>query len=462
MTIENIMTNEKTKDASIHGEWSSTWGFILATTGAAVGLGNLWKFPYIAGSHGGGAFVLVYLLCIILIGAPLLITELTLGRLGRQNPIDSIKDLAIRSNVRKEWKYVGVLCVITGLLVLSFYSVIAGWGLNYILEAAMGHFKNATSQEINTLFASFVANPYRVLTFHTIIMLVTTTMVMFGVEKGIERGLRYLFPSMLIILMILVFYSAYSGEFEQSFIFLFKPNFHALSTDSILIALGQSFFTLSLAFGTIMVYGAYVPRDVSIPKTSFVVATGDTLIALLAGMAIFPIVFANGLAPDSGPGLIFQTLPISFGHMPFGIVFATLFFIMLTFAALTTTVAFLEPATAALIEKLKLSRTRSTFIVGATVWLFGLISVFSFNVWSGVSIFNLSLFDAIDYFTSNIMLPLGGLGVAIFTGWRMKTALLEDELNLKKRFLFRSWLFCVKYIAPTAIVFIFLSAIGII
>ena len=462
MVKGNIISKIKKNDTSVHGEWSSTWGFILATTGAAVGLGKLWKFPYIAGSNGGGAFVLVYLLCIVLIGLPLLITELTLGRAGRQNPINTMEDIAVRSNRRKEWKYIGALCIIAGLLVLSFYSVIAGWGLHYIFEAAMGHFKNATAQEINTLFTSFVENPYRLLTFHTIIMMTTIGMVMFGVEKGIERALRFLFPCVLIILLILVLYSAYSGAFKESIIFLFKPDFHALTANGVLIALGQAFFTLSLAFGTIMMYGAYVPRNVSIPKTSLIVASGDTLIALLAGMAIFPIVFAYGLSPDSGPGLIFLTLPISFGSMPFGSFFATLFFIMLVFAALTTTVSFLEPITATLIEKIKISRTRATLIAGTGVWLFGFISVFSFNIWSGFTIFGLTLFDALDYLTSSIMLPLGGLSIAIFTGWRMKKALLIDELNIGKRFLFRGWYFCVRYIAPIAIIVIFLNVIGII
>lgn len=457
-----INTNKTKQTAtSMHGEWSSTWGFILATTGAAVGLGNLWKFPYVVGDNGGGAFVLVFIICLLLIGVPLLITELTLGRLGRQNPIDTMESIAVRSNRRKEWKYVGVLCICSSLLVLSFYSVITGWGLHYIIESAMGKFQNATAEDINDLFLSFVTRRYYVLFFHTIVMLATTGIVMFGVQKGIERGLRYLFPSVLVILSILVLYSAFSsGGFKQAAIFLFKPDFTALTTRSILVAIGQAFFTLSIAFGTLLMYGAYVPRNVSIPKTSFIIAGGDTLVALLAGLAIFPIVFAYGIAPSSGPALVFLTLPVSFGNMPFGTFFAVCFFTMFVCAALATTVSFLEPATAMLIEKFKIARKHAAPIIGVTIWALGIISILSFDGWSKVAIFGMGIFDALDYLTSDIMLPIGGLGIAIFTGWRVKKALLIDELNVGERFFFRGWHFCIQYIAPIAIILIFLDVIG--
>jgi len=446
---------------STPSQWSSKWAFIFATTGAAVGLGNIWKFPYIAGVNGGGAFVLVYLLCVVCLGIPLMIAEFMLGRYGRQNPINTMRLAATRSGYSSHWKMLGGLCVLAGFLILCYYSVIAGLALNYVFEAILGHFYQASPQQIDNLFARLISNPYNLLLWHSLIIIGTVAIVLLGVRKGLERCVRYLFPAMISILAALVIYAMTTGFFIDGFMFLFKPDFQALTTHSVLVALGQAFFTLSIAFGTIMMYGAYVPRHISIPKTTCIVATADTLIALLAGLAIFPIVFAYQLEPDAGVGLIFQTLPIAFGHIAYGTVFAVLFFTMLVLTAFTTTISLLEPSVAYLIEKFTMSRARAAPIVGFAAWLIGFGTIFSFNIWSEHTLFGLNFFEMLDYVTSNIMLPIGGLLIAVFVAWFMKKEIILQELDIQGKQLFHAWRFSLGFIAPIAIIFIFLDVTGL-
>jgi len=448
-----------TTDKSIHGQWTSEWGFILATTGAAVGLGNIWKFPYIAGENGGGAFVIIYLVCILLIGIPLLIAEVMLGRRGRQNPAGTMRRLALESNRSPLWQVAGIMGVIASFLILSYYSVIAGWALDYVYQSVAGHFEQANPQEIKQLFQDLVSSPSRLIYWHSLIMIATVGVVIFGVEKGLERCARYMFPTMLILLLIITVYSMGTGYFGHGFSFLFHPNFHDISARGILVALGHAFFTLSLATGSIMMYGAYLPKKVSIIKASLFVAAADTLIALIAGLAIFPIVFANGLEPGEGPGLIFKTLPIAFGKMPYGQIFGTFFFIMLVFAAFTSAISLLEPSTAWLIERAKISRRKATVIVGFLIWLLGFGSIYSFNIWSDKKLFGLNFFTFIDYLTANIMLPLGGLLIALFAAWLFKREYVFDELNIAKGFLYRSWQIALGVITPVAILAIFFYVI---
>lgn len=451
------------KKQSTHTRWSSKWTFILATTGAAVGLGNIWKFPYITGENGGGAFVLVYLVCIFLVGLPLLIAELVLGRLGRRNPIAAMRALALASQHKPYWQLIGGLTMLAGALVLSYYSMIAGWALHYTVQSAFGHFHQMSATQADYIFNSLMVDPLLMVFLHTIIMAITMIIVMFGVQAGLEYAIRYLLPGIIIILAALVVYAIMAtGYFEQALIYLFKPDFNVMSTQSVLIALGHAFFTLSLALGINMAYGAYVPSDVSIIKASTIIVMADTLVALLAGMAIFPIVFAHGLAPSAGPGLIFQTLPIALGGLPYGSFFATAFFIMVVFAALASTIALIEPSVAWLIEKYNISRIQSTLIAGLVIWLFGFISIFSFNIWSQYTLFSLNLFSFIDYLTANIMLPLGGLLIAIFTVWILKKKLLLKGLMIHEGVFFYSLRFVLGIIAPIAIILIFLNAVGII
>lgn len=447
---------------SVHGEWSSRWVFILAATGAAVGLGNIWKFPYIAGENGGGAFVMVYLICITLIGLPLMITEIMIGRLGRQNPANSMRTVAIEAGASKVWWAIGAMSILAGFLILTYYSVIAGWAVDYVWQSAAGHFTGKSAADIDNLFTQLMASPWRLLFWHTVVMGSTIAVIAFGIEKGIEKAVVYLFPSMVILLCVIAVYSYTTGYFGHGVSFLFHPNFAALTPNSVLIALGHAFFTLSLATGSIMMYGAYLPHDASIPKAGFYIALADTLIALLAGLAIFPIVFANNLEPGAGPGLIFKTLPIAFGQMPYGSLFATLFFIMLVFAAFTSAISLLEPTVAWSIERLGMSRRKAAIIIGSIIWLVGIGTVLSFNKTANITIFGLNFFEALDYLTANIMLPLGGLFIALFAAWQIKKVTSLDELQFANGWYYKSWRFLLGVISPIAIVIVFLNAIGVI
>lgn len=446
---------------SIHGEWTSRWAFILATTGAAVGLGNIWKFPYIAGENGGGAFVLIYLLCIALIGVPIMIAEIMLGRQGRQNPACAIGLVARHSGRRKGWQVVGFATILAGFLILSYYSVIAGWALDYVFQAALGHFTQRSAQDIDSLFEALISSPWKLMLWHSLIMAGTIFVVAMGVQKGLERSIRFMFPTMLVLMIVIVLYSMQTGYFGHGLSFLFKPDFSKITANGILMALGHAFFTLSLATGSIMMYGAYLPKNISIPSTTLFVAGADTLIALIAGLAIFPIVFANGLQPGAGPGLIFKTLPIAFGQMPAGAFFATLFFVMLVFAAFTSAISLLEPTVAWFIEKAKMSRYTAALVSGGLIWLLGLGTIFSFNIWQNVKMFNLNIFEFLDYLTANIMLPLGGLAIAIFAAWRIKKAFALAELEIADGLLYKSWKYVLGIIAPIAIGIVFFHVIGL-
>ena len=445
---------------SIHGEWSNRWIFILAATGSAVGLGNIWKFPYITGENGGGAFVLVYLMCIAAIGIPIMMAEVLLGRRGRQSPINTMRDLAVEEGVSSFWKLLGWSGVIAGFLILSYYSVIAGWALAYVLKAVSGEFTEQSAQQIGTLFNNFVGNPGELLFWHSLFMVLTMVVVARGVKKGLEAAIRWLMPALFVLLFIMVGYAINTGAFDQGLVFLFEPNFSKLSWNGVLIAMGHAFFTLSLGMGAIMIYGSYMPHDASIAKTSFAVATADTLVALLAGMAIFPIVFANHLEPGQGPGLVFVTLPIAFGQMPGGLLFGTLFFILLTFAAWTSSISLIEPAVAWLVENRSWSRIQASILAGGATWFAGLGTVLSFNYWADIKLFNKTFFDNLDYLTANIMLPLGGLFIAIFVAWIMSRKSALEELSMGDHGGFRLWHFFVRYVTPIAVIIIFLKAVG--
>ena len=318
---------------SIHGEWSGRLAFILAATGSAVGLGTIWKFPYITGENGGGTFVLVYLFCIALIGIPIMIAEVMLGRRGRQSPVNTMEYLAAEEKRSDSWILLGWLGIVAGFLILSFYSVIAGWAMSYVFRTASGMFIGATADGVNSIFNSLVADPERLLAWHTIFMVMTMTVVARGVKNGLEKAVTFLMPILFGLLVLIVGYATTTGHFMQGFDFMFTPG--EITGKAVLIAMGHAFFTLSLGMGAIMVYGSYLPKNTSITQAVVVIALADTAVALLAGLAIFPIVFANGLEPDKGPGLIFQTLPIAFGHMEGGTLIGMLFFVLLVFAAWT-------------------------------------------------------------------------------------------------------------------------------
>lgn len=446
---------------SQHGEWSSRLAFIIAATGSAVGLGNIWKFPYITGENGGGAFVLVYLVCVLLVGIPIMMAETLIGRRGRKNPISTLTDLTQEAGADPRWRHLGGLGIAAGFLILSYYSVIAGWACAYVLKAFTGSFSGADAATTKSLFDEFVASPGQLIFWHTLFVIATMLIVMRGINKGFEKALGLMIPGLLILMVFLLAYAMTTDGYFQGLRFLFNPDFSKLTGNSVLIALGQAFFSLGLGMGSVMIYGAYLPKKVSIVQTSLIVAVADTLVALLAGLVIFPIVFSYGLDPSAGPGLIFETLPIAFGNMTGGWLFGLLFFVMLVFAALSSSIALIEPAVIWLVEAKGLSRAQACLGAGLAIWLLGLGTVFSFNNWSNIKLFGCTFFELIDYVTANLMLPIGGFAIAVFAGRIMKQEHSQDELAMPDTRHYQIWQWLTRYVAPAAVFLIFLDTIGV-
>ncbi|MEJ2575497.1 MAG: sodium-dependent transporter [Gammaproteobacteria bacterium] len=454
------------KRESIHGQWSSRLIFVLAATGSAVGLGNIWKFPYITGENGGGAFVLVYLFCIAVIGIPIMMAEVLLGRRGRRSPINTMRELARESGASPRWAWLGWIGVAAGFLIMSYYSVIAGWAVAYVLDGASGTFTGFTAESAGAHFGAMVTSPGTLAFWHTIFTAMTVVVVARGVRSGLERAVRILMPLLFLLLVLLLGYAINTGFFADGLSFLFTPDLSHLTAEGVLTALGHAFFTLSLGMGAIMVYGSYMPASASIAKTTVAIAFMDTAVALLAGMAIFPIVFANGLEPGAGPGLVFVSLPIAFGQMPGGLFFGTLFFVLLVFAAWTSAISLLEPAVAFLVENRGMRRSRAAFVIGVTTWLLGLVTVMSFSSWSFSFEFagatkTDGMFDILDILTSTFMLPLGGMAIAIFAGWTMRRVDTEDELRLGSGLGYPIWYLLVRYVSPLAVAVMFLNSLDL-
>ena len=448
---------------SIHGQWTNRTVFILAATGSAVGLGNIWKFPYITGENGGGTFVLVYLLCIALIGIPIMMAEIMIGRRGKQSPINTMAALAKGEGRNPSWVWLGWMGVAAGFLILSYYSVIAGWAMSYVFRTGGGMFLGVTADGANRIFTDLVSDPERLLAWHTIFMVMTMMVVARGVKQGLEKAVTYLMPLLFGLLLVIVFYAMTTGYFMEGLRFLFTPG--TIDGKGILIAMGHAFFTLSLGMGAIMVYGSYLSDEHSITQASMLIAMADTVVALLAGMAIFPIVFAYGLEPGAGPGLIFRTLPIAFGHMPGGTMVGVIFFTLLVFAAWTSAISLIEPAVAYLVENKGLSRIYAAVWIGAFTWFVGLGTVLSFNLWKDKTLTipflfeKLTFFDTLDYLTANIMLPLGGLFIALFAGWVMREESTSEEIYTYPK-LYKTWRFLVRFITPVAVIVVFLKSVG--
>ncbi|WP_166267207.1 sodium-dependent transporter [Marinobacter caseinilyticus] len=444
------------------GLWSSRFAFILAATGSAVGLGNIWKFPYITGENGGGAFVLVYLLCIAAVGLPIMMAEVMIGRRGGHSPVNSMRAITKRGKLSPSWRWLAAVGVLAGFLILSFYSVIGGWALSYVGTTATGQLTGQSADQIGAIFSGLLGSPGKLLLWHTVFMALVMLVVARGLRGGLERAVTILMPALFVLLLIMVGYAMTTGYFGEAVAFLFQPDFSKLTTAGVLVAMGHAFFTLSLGMGIMMAYGSYLPKGISIAKTSMAVSVMDTVVALLAGLAIFPIVFANGLEPGAGPGLIFQTLPLAFGQMPMGNLFGTLFFVLLIFAAWTSGISLLEPLVEWLEEQKGMNRTVSTLAAGIACWLLGIASILSLNLWSDfapLGMFSMfegkTVFDLLDFLTANILLPLGGLLVAVFAGWFMSREALEDELALAPAS-FSMWYRTLRYFTPVAVAVVFI------
>lgn len=448
-----------------HEQWSSGLVFILAATGSAVGLGNLWRFPYLVGENGGGAFVLVYLACILLVGLPIMMAEVMIGRRGRRSPINTLKLVAQEEGRTHLWQLVGWLGVAAGFLILSFYSVVGGWALYYSLQALLGSFSGISGEAASAMFGGLVGSPALVVIWHTLFMLILFGIVVAGVRNGLQRAVTILMPLLFALLVILVLYGMTTGAFGQTLHFMFAPDFSVIDGRTVLTALGQAFFTLSLGMGAIMVYGAYLPTAEHIPRATCWIVGMDTLTAIIAGLAIFPIVFSVGMEPGAGPGLVFETLPVVFGSIPFGFLLGILFFILLSVAAITSGISLLEPAVAYLIESTPLGRRWATGLIVGTIWLLGIAAGLSLNVWSGVRILpglEANIFGTLEFIANDLMLPLGGLFIALFAAWFMRRATVAEELDLAHHGItYRLWMVATRFIAPAAVILVFLNATGL-
>lgn len=440
------------------GQWQTRAGFIAAAAGSAIGLGNIWRFPYITGMYGGGAFVLVYIIFLVIVGYPIMNSELILGRKSQKNAVGAFRTLAPGT----PWSIVGWMGVAAGFIILSYYSVIGGWGISYIFKTAAYMAKDADHVNI---FVDFITNPVAPLFWHAVFMAMTIGIVMAGVEKGIERYSKFLMPALLVILLILIGRSVTLPGAAEGLSFYLKPDFSKLSAEALLAAMGQVFFSLSLGMGCMITYGSYLSKNEDIPTNSIFIVTFDTLIALLAGLMIFPAVFAFGMEPGTGPGLTFITVPAVFNAMGSGgAFFGILFFILLVIAALTSAISLLEVVTAYVVDERKWDRKKAALIVGFVIFLLGIPSSLGQGVWSHIRLIRgMDFLDSFDFIASNVLLPLGGMLIAIYAGWVWGTDKMHEEGNLGAKSVKLGGFFdiLVKVISPICIFIIFLNSIGV-
>ena len=432
----------------------------MAATGSAVGLGNIWKFPYVAGSNGGGAFVLVYLVCILLIGVPVMMAEVLIGRRGRQSPINSVRDVVLESGADSRWRHVGWVGVSAGMLILSFYAVIAGWALAYIFAMASGELAGVNGDSAAAAFAGLLADPGRLIFWQSLFMLLCVLVVVGGVKKGLGVAVEILMPLLFVMLLLLLGLSYFQGNFAAAWHFLFSFNIELLTWRGVLEAMGQAFFTLSIGMGAIMAYGAYMPQKVNIGKTILIVAFFDSLVAIVSGLIIFSIVFGTqGIEPSAGPGLMFISLPVAFANMSGGLLIGCAFFVLVSIAAWSSAISLLEPCVAWLIEAKGVGRMNANLLLAGFAWLLGIGSVLSFNVWSDIQLAGFTFFDFLDFLTTNIMLPLSGLLIALFVGYAVKPEFINLEMHDISPIMLNVWRVSLRYIAPVAISAVFVMGI---
>ena len=445
--------------------WSSRMIFILAAVGSAVGLANIWRFPYAAGANGGGAFVMIYLISIFLLTIPINMSELLIGRRGRKSPIASLAAIAKEMKVTPAWRFIGWNGIILSVVVVSFYSVIAGWGLAYIPKMAGGEFHAATAGLVQKIFNEHLSSPVSLMSGHTIFLGTALAIVALGLRRGVERAFKLFTPLIFVILLLMIVFSIFNGGFMEGARFLFTVDFSKITGTVVLSAVGQAFFTVGAGSCTMAVYGSYLPAHVSIPRSSLVIVCMDSTVAICAGLAIFPIVFMNGLEPSAGPGLVFLTLPLAFGKITGGTLLGILFLTLLVVAALTSVIAILEPVVVYTMEKTGLRRATSTLSVGFLIWLLGIATVFSFNIWEDFHplgftgyFAGMTVFQVIEFLSINVMLPVGGLFIAVFVGWKMTAASTREELMLTDGFVFRTWRALLRYLIPPVVFIVMITS----
>jgi NSS family neurotransmitter:Na+ symporter len=441
--------------AGSNEQWSSRLGFILAAIGFSVGLGNIWRFPYVTGENGGSAFLIIYVLCAFGIGLPLLISELTIGRRGRSSPSGSLRAVATESGRSQRWGAVGALGVFCVFIILSYYSVLSGWTFDYFLRAANGSFEGMDSNATTATFASLLGNPGRLIFWNTVVHLLIVFVIRRGVQSGIESAAKILMPALFIALVVMVLYGSVTGDFGATLKFLLEPDFSKVGFRTVMIAIGQAFFSIGIGMAALITFGAYLPKSVSIPGSATIIILADTGVALLAGFAIFPLVFAYGLEPSAGAGLIFQTLPLAFGQMPGGQVFGSIFFILLIAAALSSCLGCAEGVVSWVDERFGIRREVSVIYMAIVAWLVGLLTIMSFGDWSHIhplgfipAFAEKTIFDTLDFFAANILLLVGALLTSIFFGWLVPKQLKLDEMGVRDGMFFSFWLVMIRFVIP--------------
>ncbi|GAB6086201.1 sodium-dependent transporter [Alkaliphilus crotonatoxidans] len=438
-------------------QWGSKIGFILAAAGSAVGLGNIWKFPYLAGSNGGGAFVFVYFAILIVVGFTLMMAELTIGRHTQLSPVGAYR------KIKAKWAWVGAIGVIAGFLILSFYSVIGGWVINYIVKSLTGGFHVADSSQFATIFTSFITSPIEPIIYQAIFMVLTVGIVIGGISGGIEKYSKILMPGLFIMLIVVVLRSLTLPNAMEGVKFFLVPDFSEITPSVILSALGQVFFSLSLGMGAMITYGSYLSKEENLVTSSFQIPLLDTAVALLAGLAILPAVFSFGFSPEQGPGLLFITLPAVFDAMPLGTIFGFLFFVLVLFAAVTSSISLLEVSVSYVVDELNWDRKKASLLLGLIIFILGVPSSLGLGVWDHISLVKgKDILDSVSFVAENIFLPLGGMLLCIFIGWvwGLDNAYKEVTNEGKIKFgLMHVWGFLVKYVAPIAILIVFIQGI---
>ena len=450
---------------SNRANFGSKLGVILASAGSAVGLGNIWRFPYETGNHGGAAFILIYIGCVLFFGIPIMVAEFSIGRHSRSNTARAYQTLAPGT----PWKWVGRMGVLAGFLILGYYSVVAGWTLDYIVQAATNSFSGQSADGFISSFNNFVQNPWRPVFWTLVFMLMTHFIVVKGVEKGIEKSSKIMMPMLFILLLVLAACAISLPGAGNGLKFLLQPDFSKVDANVLLGAMGQAFFSLSLGMGCLCTYASYFRKDINLPKTALNVGVIDTLVAVLSGFIIFPAAFSVGIQPDAGPSLLFITLPNvfqqAFGGLPWlAVLLSIMFYVLLALAALTSTISLHEVVTAYLHEEFNMTRRKAAILVTIGCSILGILSSLSLGIGKELTLFGMTLFDFFDYLTAKIMLPLGGFFIAIFTGWFMNRRIVWKEVSNNgtlKVWIYRSWLFLLKFVAPIGIAFIFINELGL-
>ncbi|RLA32681.1 MAG: sodium-dependent transporter [Gammaproteobacteria bacterium] len=445
-------------------QWSSRWGFLLAAVGFAVGMGNIWRFPYVLGENGGSAFLFIYLAFALGIGLPLLITEIAIGRRGQSSATGSFRAVAAACGRSKAWGHVGTLGIFCAFVILSYYTVISGWTLDYFLKAASGSLQGVDADSSSAMFSGLLNNPGKLLFWNTIVHLLIIFVIRRGVQGGIESAVKILMPSLFVTLIIMVIYGMVAGDMSAALKFLLEPDFSKVTFNTAMLAIGQAFFSIGIGMGSLVVFGSYMPKDFSIVRSATAVILLDTGVAVVAGLAIFPLVFQYGLDAGSGAGLIFQTLPLAFGQMPGGQFFGSIFFVLLISAALSSCIGLAEGVVNWVDEHWGIERKKGVLYVAAAGWLLGVFSIMSLGKWSDYypldfvpSYEGKNIFNALDHLAANNLLLVGGCLSAIFFGWLVPKALKLDELDVADGLLFTIWRFTIRFIIPPILIVVLLS-----